>query len=82
MIRRSLAPSERAASTYSRSRIDSTWPRTMRAIEDQLKNAITTIVTVRLGPDSDTIAMPASRNGIDSTTSMISAITVSTRPPR
>ena len=35
-------------------------------------------MTVRLGPDSDTIAMPASRNGIDSTTSMSRAITVST----
>ena len=41
MIRPSPAPSERAASTYSFSRSDSTCPRTMRATDAQLKNAIT-----------------------------------------
>ncbi len=57
MMRRSPAPSERAASTYSRSLTESTCPRTMRAIEAQLKKPITTIVTSRLGPVMDTSAI-------------------------
>ena len=51
MMRRSLAPSERAASTYSRSRSDSVWPRTTRPTDAHEKNAITTIEIHRLGPD-------------------------------
>ena len=37
MIRRSPAPSDRAASTYSFSLIESVWPRTMRPTDAQLK---------------------------------------------
>jgi hypothetical protein len=62
--------------------MESTWPRTMRATDDQLKNAITMIVTVRLGPEMETIATAASTNGIDRTTSTRRASTVSTHPPK
>ena len=64
MIRRLPAPSERAASMYSRSLMDSTCPRTMRPTDgpaeepdDQHDDH------VRLGPMIETSAMAASRNG-------------------
>ena len=82
MIRRSLAPSERAASMNSFSLIDSVWPRTTRPTEAQEKNAITRSTTFRLGPTTETSAMAKSRNGNDSTTSMKRARTVSTAPPK
>ena len=82
MIRGSPAPRDRAASTYSRSLIESTWPRTMRATEAQLKNPITSTVMVRLGPVMETRAMATSRNGMQRTTSMSRARRVSTMPPR
>ena len=70
MIRVLLAPNDRAASMYSRSRIDRTWPRTMRATEAQLNMAITKTETARLAPMIDTSAIANSRNGKDSTTSI------------
>ena len=51
MIRRSLAPSERAASTYSFSLIDSVCPRTTRPTAAQLKNAMTAIADREARPD-------------------------------
>jgi hypothetical protein len=81
MMRTSLAPSDRAASTYSRSRIASVCPRTMRPTAAQEKNAITRIDTVRLGPTTLTRATAKSRKGKDSTTSMNRARNVSTAPP-
>ena len=51
MIRMSLAPSERAASTYSFSLIDSVCPRTIRPTAAQLKNAMTTIDDREARPD-------------------------------
>src|ERR1035437_4215389 len=69
MIRESLAPSDLAASTNSRSRSESTWPRTMRATDAQLKNPITKMVIDRLGPVIDTRAIATSRNGMHRTTS-------------
>ena len=61
MIRHELAPSERAASTYSFSRIDSTWPRTMRQTAAQPKMAITMMMIFRLGPQMETSEMAKSR---------------------
>ena len=49
MIREFAAPSDRAASTNSRSRIDSTWPRTMRATDAQLKKPMTRTVDDQAG---------------------------------
>ena len=50
MIRHGPAPSERAASTYSFSRIESTWPRTIRPTDAQPKMAITMMTIDRPGP--------------------------------
>src|ERR1700760_3292216 len=41
MIRHGPAPSDRAASTYSFSRIDSTWPRMIRSTDAQPRNPMT-----------------------------------------
>src|SRR5215208_5030579 len=49
MIRVFEAPSDRADSTNSFSRSDSTWPRTVRAMYVQLMIAITMITTGRPG---------------------------------
>ena len=54
----------------------------MRPTEAQLKNAITSTETARLGPATETSAIANSRNGNDSTTSMSRARTVSTSPPK
>src|ERR1700686_255524 len=53
-IHRSVAPSDRAASTNSFSRRDSVWPRMIRPTTAQLKKAITAIVTGRLGATIET----------------------------
>ena len=82
MMRRSPAPSERAASTYSRSRSESVWPRTTRPTEAHEKNAITKIEIHRPGPTIETSAIAKSRNGNDSTTSISRASSVSTMPPK
>src|SRR5260370_35974601 len=52
MIRQGPAPSDRAASMYSRSLIEIVWPRTTRAIPDQAKKEMTPITTGRLGPST------------------------------
>ena len=67
MMRRSPAPSERAASMYSVSLSESVWPRTIRPTDAQLKNAITAIEMVRLGPTTDTSAIANTRKRSDST---------------
>ena len=51
MMRRSPAPSDLAASTYSFSLIDSVWPRTMRPTDAKLKNTITPIDDPEARPD-------------------------------
>ena len=82
MIRSRLAPSERAASTNSRSRSEITWPRTTLAIGHQENRTITTIVTPSPGPTSDTREMANSRNGRLSVVSISHERTRSTQPPR
>src|SRR3954447_4827360 len=54
----------------------------MRATDAQLKKPITSTVTVRLGPVTETSAIATSRNGTDSTTSISRARIVSVIPPR
>ena len=81
MIRTSLAPSDRAASMYSFSLIDSVWPRTIRATAAQLKNAMMPIDRRRLGPTMETSAIATSRNGNDRTTSMKRARKLSSGSP-
>ena len=73
MIRRSPAPSDRAASTYSRSLIDSVCPRTMRPTAAQLKNTMIPIATARLGPTIEISAIAKSRNGNERITSIMRA---------
>ena len=63
MMRRFEAPSERAASTNSFSRSDSTWPRMMRAMYVQLTSAITKITVPHAGLDSAAEAAVAERAG-------------------
>ena len=75
------APSERVASTNSRSRIDSVLPRTIRAMYGQVKSAITKITSPRPGltrpprhpsvvvPHAATMPIANSRSGIASMTS-------------
>ncbi len=50
MIRNGPAPSDRAASMYSFSLMDSVWPRTIREMPAHEKNEMTPTITVRLGP--------------------------------
>jgi hypothetical protein len=61
ITRASPDPTDHDASMYSCSRIDSVWPRTMRPIAAQEKNAITRIVMARLGPWTETSAIANSR---------------------
>src|ERR1700753_109815 len=61
MIRHGPAPRARAASTNSRSLIDSTWPRTMRPTEAQPKKPMTMMTTVRAAPITVTSEMANSR---------------------
>ena len=82
MIRIGRTPITLAAWMYSRSRIENTWPRTMRATDAQLKKPMTRMVTVRLGPVIDTSAIASRMNGRDRTTSMILARTESIHPPK
>src|SRR6185437_3607524 len=82
MIRKFPAPPARAASVYSFSLMDMARPRTMRPTAAQENSAMTTMITSRLGPTTDTSAMAASRNGNDSTRSMSRDSTESTNPPR
>src|SRR6185312_3290751 len=82
MIRRFPAPPALAASVYSFSLMDMARPRTMRPTAAQENSAMTTMMTVRLGPTTDTSAMAASRNGNDSTRSMNRDSTESASPPR
>ena len=82
MIRRSLAPSDRAASTNSFSRRESVWPRMIRPTTAQLKKAITAIDTIRLGPTIDTSAIANSRRGNERITSMKRESAVSTTVPK
>ena len=55
---------------YSFSRTDSVSPRMMRPTDAQEKNAITMMITDRLGPTTETSAIAASRNGNESTRSI------------
>ena len=90
MIRASEAPSAREACTNSRSRSDSTRPRTIRAMYVQVASAIRKMITAeaRLERAADAAATaqaapmprPSSRIGIDSTTSMRRESSVSTQP--
>ena len=82
MIRRLLAPPARAASVYSFSLIDMARPRTIRPTAAHEKSAMTTMITVRLGPTTETRAMAASRNGNDSTRSISRDSSESASPPR
>ncbi len=82
MIRQGLAPSALAASMYSFSLMDSTWPRTIRPTDAQPKKPMTMMTTVRLGPMTATREMANSRNGMASSQSMNRAITESVRPPK
>src|SRR5882757_2024115 len=82
MIRRWLAPTERAASTNSRSLIDSTCPRTMRPTDAHEKKAITATEIVKLGPSSETSAIAKTRYGRERTTSMNRDNTLSTGPQK
>jgi hypothetical protein len=61
ITRRAPDPTDQAASMYSCSRIDSVWPRTMRPIAAQEKNAITRMVMARLGPWTETSAIASRR---------------------
>src|SRR5256885_15345747 len=81
MIRTPLAPTDRAASTYSRSLSEIVCPRTIRPTDAQLKNAITPITTPRLGPTIETSAIPKSRNGDDRITAIVRERKLSTTPP-
>ncbi len=58
MMRRSEAPSARAASTNSVSRSESVWPRMMRAMYGQLAITITKITTGRPGEMCTTVLSP------------------------
>ena len=62
-MRRFEAPSERAATTNSRSRSDSTCPRTTRAIDVQLTSATTRITVRTPGRDGAVHAAVAERAG-------------------
>src|SRR3954466_1304358 len=54
MILKSLAPRDLAASTYSFSLMDSTWPRTMRPTLAQVKKAMTKMLIRTLGLNTET----------------------------
>ena len=82
MMRMRLAPIERAASMNSRSRSESTWPRTTRAIGHQENSTITTTVTPSPGPTSDTSEMAKRRNGRLNVVSISHDRMRSTQPPR
>jgi len=60
MIRRLPAPRERAASTYSFSRRERVWPRTILPIAAQEKKAMTPMVRERLGPYTEARTMARS----------------------
>ena len=80
-MRMSRAPSERAASTKSRSRIPATEPRATRAKAGIVQIPIAMTVLVRPGPSALTMMMASSRYGNASSTSMTRMIRVSTQPP-
>jgi hypothetical protein len=61
MIRNGPEPSDRDASMYSFSRMESVWPRTTRPIAAQEKNAITRMAIARLEWKTDTSAIANSR---------------------
>src|SRR6516165_2628993 len=82
MMRRLPAPPARAASMYSFSLIDMASPRAMRPTAAHEKNAITPMMTVRLGPTTATSAMAASRNGNERMRSISLDSTESVSPPR
>ncbi len=82
MIRHGPAPRDRAASTYSFSRIEMTWPRTIRPTDAQPRIEMTMITTVSPGPSTVTREIPSSRNGMASIRSMTRARTVSVAPPK
>ena len=92
MIRVFDAPIEQAASTNSRLLSDRTWPRTIRAMNVQLMNAMTTMTTLRPGltrppthpwPSEHADAIPSAsrRIGKASSTSTSRERRVSTQPP-
>src|SRR5438270_13173564 len=53
MMRQALAPRDRAASMYSFSRMESTWPRTIRATAAHPNTAMTMMTIWRLGPSTE-----------------------------
>ena len=66
---------------YSFSRIDSTWPRTMRPTFAQVKKAMTKMLICTLGWKTDTSEIANSRNGKLRKTSIVRDRNVSTLPP-
>ena len=91
MIRHGPAPSDRAASMYSFSLIDSTWPRTMPADrrpaeepehDDHDRQAGADEPKIGFCTATENSAIANSRNGTDSSKSMNRARTESTMPPK
>ena len=80
--RPSRLPSACAAWTNSRSRNESTAPRTTRAYTTQLETPITTMITGRLGPRTPITAMASKMNGNASWMSARRMNTSSIRPPK
>ena len=80
--RPSPPPSARAACTNSRSRSDSTAPRTTRAYTTHVDTPMTTMIVVRLGPSTPMTAMASRMNGNASWMSASRMRTSSTRPPK
>ena len=74
-------PRARAPLTNSRSRIDSTSARTMRANCTQRVTAITRITLTRLGPSAKTTPIASRMYGMARKTSTTRMIKASVRPP-
>src|SRR5206468_5435492 len=81
MIRASDAPRARAACTYSRPRVSSTWPRTMRAIPAQPTIPMTTNTTGSDGFTAAAMAISSSSDGNASVTSATRMIRPSSQRP-
>ena len=81
MIRRSDAPEQRAAVTYSFSRTARIWARSNRVLPVQPSTPIAITMLRRPGPSTETSAMMMIRSGIHMITSVTRMITLSTNPP-
>ena len=77
-----LAPSARERSTYGRVFTESTWARTMRAVDGHDVMPITTMMTPSEGLSTEASTIASGRNGMTRNQSVRRIRTVSDTPPR